>query len=164
MQNTPDSIHHLLDHLYRNESRMVFAALIRLLGDFDLAEDAMQDAFRTALEQWVEKGIPANPRSWLVSTGRFKAIDRIRRQSKFDRWPEQPDWSLESETKDPSVWIDQEFEDDVLRLIFTCCHPALPVEARTAMTLREVCGLTTEEIASAFLVTPATLAQRICPG
>jgi RNA polymerase sigma-70 factor (ECF subfamily) len=139
----------------------VFATLIRLLGDFDLAEDAMHDAFKVALEQWGEKGIPSNPRAWLVSTGRFIAIDSIRRQSKFDPLQGQQVRQMEAETTDPSRQVDKEIEDDVLRLIFTCCHPALSLDARTAMTLREVCDLTTEETASAFLITPSTLAQRI---
>lgn len=161
MENTPEHIHQLLDEIYRKESRQVFATLIRLLGDFDLAEDAMHDAFRTALEQWGEKGIPSHPRAWLVSTGRFKAIDRIRRQSRFESLPDQPLLQIEADSVDPSSQVDKEIEDDVLRLIFTCCHPALSLDAHTALTLREVCGLTTEEIASAFLVTPSTLAQRI---
>ena len=161
MQNSPEHISQLLDDIYRKESRAVFATLIRLLGDFDLAEDAMHDAFKAALEQWSEKGIPSNPGAWLVSTGRFKAIDRIRRQSKFDPLQAQQARQLESDDADPSGLVDKEIADDVLRLIFTCCHPALLPEARTAMTMREVCGLTTEEIASAFLVTPSTMAQRI---
>jgi len=155
------AIPQLLGEIYRNESRTVFATLIRLLGDFDLAEDAMHDAFKAALEQWSEKGIPSNPRAWLISTGRFKAIDRIRRQSKFDPLQVQQVRHLEAETADPSEQVDKAIEDDVLRLIFTCCHPALSLEARTAMTLREVCDLTTEAVASAFLVTSSTMAQRI---
>ncbi|QHT71523.1 RNA polymerase sigma factor [Rhodocytophaga rosea] len=161
MQNYPEHIPQLLGEIYRNESRFVFATLIRLLGDFDLAEDAMHDAFKAALEQWSEKGIPSNPRAWLVSTGRFKAIDSIRRQSKFDPLQLQQVQRMEAETADPSKQVDKEIEDDVLRLIFTCCHPALSPDAHTGMTLREVCDLTTEEIARAFLVTPSTLAQRI---
>ena len=161
MQNSPENIHQLLGEIYKKESRLVFASLIRLLGDFDLAEDAMHDAFKTALEQWNEKGIPSNPQGWLVSTGRFKAIDRIRRQSKFDPLQTQHVRRMEAETVDPSGQVNTVIEDDVLRLIFTCCHPALSLDARTAMTLREVCNLTTEEIASAFLATPSTLAQRI---
>ena len=161
MQNNPEYIQQLLDEIYRKESRQVLATLIRLIGDFDLAEDAMHDAFRIALEQWVENGIPSHPRAWLVSTGRFKAIDQIRRQSRFESLPDQPLLQIKADSEDPSGYVDQEIEDDVLRLIFTCCHPALSVDARTALTLREVCGLTTEEIASAFLVTPSTLAQRI---
>ncbi|MDO1451910.1 RNA polymerase sigma factor [Rhodocytophaga aerolata] len=163
MQNSPEYIHipQLLSEIYRKESRFVFATLIRLLGDFDLAEDATHDAFKAALEQWGTKGIPANPRAWLVSTGRFKAIDSMRRQSKFDPLQLQQIRQLEAETPDPSGQVDKEIEDDVLRLIFTCCHPALSLEAQTAMTLREVCELTTEEISRAFLLTPSTLAQRI---
>jgi RNA polymerase sigma-70 factor, ECF subfamily len=161
MQNSPEHIRQLLGEIYRKESRPVFATLIRLLGDFDIAEDAMHDAFKAALEQWTENGIPTNPRAWLVSTGRFKAIDRIRRQSKFDPLQIQQARQIEADTADPSGQVDKEIEDDVLRLIFTCCHPALSLDARTAMTMREVCDLTTEEIASAFLTTPSTLAQRI---
>lgn len=161
MQDSPEHIPQLLDEIYRKESRRVFATLIRLLGDFDLAEDAMQDAFKAALEQWNEKGIPSNPRAWLVSTGRFKAIDRMRRQSRFDPLQVERARQIEADTADPSAQVDKEIEDDVLRLIFTCCHPALSADARVAMTLREVCDLTTEEIACAFLVTPPTLAQRI---
>src|SRR5687767_12670832 len=161
MQNSPEHISQLVGDIYRNKSRAVFATLIRLLKDFDLAEDAMHDAFKTALEQWGEKGIPSNPLAWLVSTGRFKAIDRIRRASKFDPLQEQQALQMEAEDTDPSGLIDKEIEDDVLRLIFTCCHPALSLDARTAMTMREVCGLTTEAIARSFLVTPSTIAQRI---
>jgi RNA polymerase sigma-70 factor (ECF subfamily) len=161
MPNSPEHIHQLLGEIYRKESRPVFATLIRLLGDFDLAEDAMHDAFKAALEQWGEKGIPSNPRAWLVSTGRFKAIDRIRRQSKFHPLKVQQVRHMEADTADPSRQVDKEIEDDVLRLIFTCCHPALSLNSRTAMTMREVCELTTEEIASAFLVTLSTMAQRI---
>lgn len=161
MQNSPERISQLLDGIYRKESRRVLATLIRLLGDFDLAEDAMHDAFRAALEQWGEKGIPSNPRAWLVSTGRFKAIDRVRRQSKFDPLEAAQVRQMETDAADPSGQVDKEIEDDVLRLIFTCCHPALSLDARTAMTMREVCDLTTEEIARAFLITPSTLAQRI---
>ncbi len=159
--NLPEHISQLIAGIYHNESRPVFATLIRLLGDFDLAEDAMHDAFRAALEQWGEKGIPSNPRAWLISTGRFKAIDRTRRESKFDSLSGKQALQVEAETTDPSGLVDKEIEDDVLRLIFTCCHPALPPDARTAMILREVCGLTTEVIASAFLATPSTIAQRV---
>ncbi len=161
MQNPPEHIAQRVGEIYRSKSRFVFATLIRLLKDFDLAEDAMHDAFKAALEQWGEKGIPSNPLAWLVSTGRFKAIDRIRRESKFDPLQEQHAWQSEAEAIDPSGLIDKAIEDDVLRLIFTCCDPALSPDARTAMTLREVCDLTTEAIASAFLVTPSTMAQRI---
>lgn len=159
-----EHISRILDTIYRKEARAVFATLIRLLSDFDLAEDALQDAFKAALEQWSEQGVPTNPRAWLVSTGRFKAIDRMRRQSRFDPLQVQQLRQMEAETLDPSKQIDKEIEDDVLRLIFTCCHPALPPETRTAMTLREVCNVTTEEIARAFLVAPATIAQRIVRG
>src|SRR5690606_973764 len=137
--NHPELISQLLDEIYRNDSRTVFATLVRLLGDFDLAEDAMHDAFKTALEQWGEKGIPSNPGAWLISTGRFKAIDRMRRQSRFDPLQEEHARQLEADTADPSAEVDKEIEDDVLRLIFTCCHPALSSDARVAMTLREVC-------------------------
>jgi RNA polymerase sigma-70 factor (ECF subfamily) len=154
-------IRQTVDDIYQSESRRVFATLIRLLGDFDLAEDALHDAFRAALEQWARDGVPANPRAWLVSTGRFKAIDGMRRRARFDA-------SLATLAEQLDTGGDAEFEvddesvqDDRLRLIFTCCHPALPPEARVALTLREVCGLTTEEIARAFLTTPPTLAQRI---
>lgn len=164
MQDTPVDIPQLVGDLYRKESRRVFARLIRLLGDFDLAEDALHDAFKTALEKWTSEGIPSNPRAWLVSTGRFKAIDRVRRQSKFDPLQAEHFRQISADAADPSRQIDNEIEDDVLRLIFTCCHPALPIDTRTAMTLREVCGLTTEAIASAFLTTPGTLAQRIVRG
>ena len=154
---------HVLDTIntiYQSESRRVLATLIRLLGDFDRAEEALSDAFRAALEQWPDDGIPANPRSWLVSTGRFKAIDAMRRRSRFD--------ALEDVGPNgepavaPEAWTDAEsIEDDRLRLVFTCCHPALAADAQVALTLREVCGLKTEEIASAFLVPAPTLAQRI---
>ncbi len=161
MQNSPEHISQLVGEIYRSKSRAVFATLIRLLKDFDLAEDAMHDAFKAALEQWGEKGIPSNPLAWLVSAGRFKAVDRIRRESKFDPLGEQQELQMVAEATDPSSLIDKAIEDDVLRLIFTCCHPVLSPEARTAMTLREGCGLTTEAIASAFLVTPSAMAQRI---
>lgn len=161
MSRSSEHISQLLDEIYREESRRVFATLIRLLGDFDLAEDAMHDAFKAALEQWDENDIPSNPRAWLVSTGRFKAIDRIRRQSRFDPLQAERVRQMEADTADPSAQVDKEIEDDILRLIFTCCHPALSSDARVAMTLREVCDLTTEEIARAFLVKPLTLAQRI---
>jgi RNA polymerase sigma-70 factor (ECF subfamily) len=161
MPNIPEYILQLVGEIYRTRSRSVFATLIRLLKDFDLAEDAMHDAFKAALEQWGEKDIPSNPVAWLVSAGRFKAIDRIRRESKFDSLEEQQIWQTEAASPDASRLIDKAIEDDMLRLIFTCCHPALSLDARTAMTMREVCDLTTEAIASAFLVTPSTMAQRI---
>jgi RNA polymerase sigma-70 factor (ECF subfamily) len=147
-----------LEAIYRTESRRIFATLIRLLGDFDLAEEALHDAFRAALEQWPREGMPSNPRGWLVSTGRFKAIDGLRRRARFDfveDLDDRPDPASEEAADEDSV------EDDRLRLIFTCCHPVLSPEAQVALTLREVCGLTTEEIARAFLVTPPALAQRI---
>jgi RNA polymerase sigma-70 factor (ECF subfamily) len=145
---------------YRAESRRVFATLVRLLGDFDLAEEALHEAFRAALEQWPREGIPGNPRAWLVSAGRFKAIDAIRRRARFSSIEDFID-QVEA-IPDESVPQDPEgLEDDRLRLIFTCCHPALPPDAQVALTLREVCGLTTEEIARAFLTPPPTLAQRI---
>jgi RNA polymerase sigma-70 factor (ECF subfamily) len=145
-----------IEAIYRAESRRVFATLVRLLGDFDLAEEAMSEAFRAALEQWPREGVPANPRAWLVSTGRFKAIDAIRRESRFAYVePEE----LESFAAQESE--QNEIEDDRLRLIFTCCHPALSPDAQVALTLREVCALKTEEIAHAFLTPAPTLAQRI---
>jgi RNA polymerase sigma-70 factor (ECF subfamily) len=148
-----------VDAVYRTESRRVFATLVRLLGDFDLAEEALHDAFRAALEQWPREGVPANPRAWLVSAGRFKAIDGIRRRARFDALDE--DTENIAGTDDPASWASDEIEDDRLRLIFTCCHPALQPDAQVALTLREVCGLTTEEIAHAFLTAAPTLAQRI---
>ncbi|MEW5757328.1 MAG: RNA polymerase sigma factor [Pseudomonadota bacterium] len=149
-----------LETLYREQSRRVLATLIRLLGDFDLAEEALQEAFHAALEQWPREGVPANPRAWLVSTGRFKAIDALRRRARFAALDDATAYieTLAAEEKDID---DDAVEDDQLRLIFTCCHPALSPEAQIALTLREVCGLTTEEIASAFLMPAPTLAQRI---
>lgn len=156
---SPDQVRHAVDAVYHAESRRVFATLIRLLGDFDLAEEAMHDAFASALAQWPRDGIPANPRAWLVSAGRFKGIDVIRRRARFDASLSDlavPDSAASSDEPDTD-----DIGDDSLRLIFTCCHPALPPNARIALTLREVCGLTTEQIASAFLTAPSTLAQRI---
>ena len=164
MQNTQKHIPQLLDEIYRNESRRVFATLIRLLGDFDLAEDALHDAFKAALEQWADAGVPSNPTAWLISTGRFKSIDRMRRQAKFDPLHVNQIQQMEADAIDPSRQIDKGIEDDELRLIFTCCHSALALDTRTALTLREVCNLTTEEIARAFLATPSTIAQRIVRG
>ena len=150
-----------VDSVYRSESRRVLATLIRLLGDFDIAEEALHEAFAAAVEQWPHEGVPANPRAWLVSTGRFKAIDRIRRRAKFDVSLEDVVEQVES-IPDPTPEADNEgVEDDRLRLIFTCCHPALAPDAQVALTLREVCGMTTEEIARAYLTSPATVAQRI---
>jgi len=148
-----------VDAVYRSESRRVLATLIRLLKDFDLAEDAMHDAFAAALQQWPRDGVPANPRAWLVSTGRFKAIDQLRRRARFDASLTVLAEQLSVETS--VEWDNNAVQDDQLRLIFTCCHPALSTEARIALTLREVCGLTTEEIARAFLTAPPTIAQRI---
>lgn len=148
--------------VYRAESRRVLATLIRILDDFDLAEDALQNAFAAAMQKWPEEGMPANPRAWLVSTGRFKAIDAMRRRGRFDaRQGEIARQLAERAPLTPELPDGEAIEDDRLRLIFTCCHPALPAPARIALTLREVCGLSTEEIAHAFLVPPATLAQRI---
>lgn len=150
-----------IDNIYRSESRRVFATLIRLLGDIDLAEDALHEAFRVAMEQWPNDGVPANPRTWLVSTGRFKAIDALRRRNRHDASTVQFAEQLAQQTVGVEAYGDEEIKDDQLRLIFICCHPRLTANARVALTLREVCGLTTEAIASAFLVGPATLAQRI---
>lgn len=145
------------DVLYRNESRRVLATLIRLLGDFERAEEALHDAFRAAMEQWPTEGVPENPRAWLVSTGRFKAIDKLRRDARFDALNEESAENIAA----PEAEEAEEIEDDRLRLIFTCCHPALNADAQAALTLREVCGLTTEEIARAYLTPATTIAQRI---
>jgi len=155
-----DRVQETISDLYAAESRRVLATLIRLLGDFDAAEEAMHEAFRAALEQWPRDGVPASPRAWLVSAGRFKAIDSRRRLARFDGLEAVNDVALAVD--DTAVWADPEtLEDDRLRLIFTCCHPALSSDARVALTLREVCGLTTEEIAQAFVMPAPTLAQRI---
>ena len=151
----------LIEEIYRTESRRVLATLIRLLGDFDLAEEALHDAFMAAMEQWADEGVPANPRAWLVSTGRFKAIDGIRRRARFDASLSELAARIEAAATDSAEQDEEGVEDDRLRLIFTCCHPALPADAQVALTLREVCGLTTEEIASAFLTRAPTVAQRI---
>jgi RNA polymerase sigma-70 factor (ECF subfamily) len=187
-ENPAERVRETVDSIYRSDSRRVFATLVRLLGDFDLAEEALHDAFRAALEQWPKQGVPANPRAWLVSAGRFKAIDNLRRNARFVALPE--DAAERPESDDPTerddahlehgagsltelaeisaagvvdlvFWDEDAVEDDRLRLIFTCCHPALAPDAQVALTLREVCGLTTEEIARAFLASPPTLAQRI---
>jgi RNA polymerase sigma-70 factor (ECF subfamily) len=155
------TLHEAVDAVYRAESRRVFATLVRLLGDFDLAEEALHDAFRAALEQWPREGVPANPRAWLVSAGRFKAIDGIRRRARFEPLPDDIEDRADPDAADPSSRDDEHLEDDRLRLVFTCCHPALASDAQVALTLREVCGLTTEEIARAFLTAAPTLAQRI---
>lgn len=146
----------LIERLYRDESRRVLATLIRLLGDFDLAEEALHEAFRSAVEQWPREGVPDNPRAWLVSAGRFRAIDSLRRQRRFQPLDERVDVPGEDDAQEVEL-----LEDDRLRLIFTCCHPALASDAQVALTLREVCDLSTEEIARAFLSSPSTLAQRI---
>ncbi len=150
-----------IDAVYRAESRRVLATLIRLLHDFELAEEALHDAFSAAMESWPRQGVPANPRAWLVSAGRFKAVDRIRRRRRFDAAADELARELDVESGDPAAHDVEELEDDRLRLIFTCCHPALGPDAQVALTLREVCGLTTEEIARAFLAGAPTVAQRI---
>jgi len=165
LKQTTEQLSKTVETIYRSESGRVLATLVRLLGDLDLAEEAMHEAFAAALESWPQTGIPEKPRPWLISTARFKAIDGMRRRARFDR--SQKDLALHMEARSTEASLedqqlaDEEIEDDRLRLIFTCCHPALPPEGQVALTLREVCGLTTEEIARAFLVTPATLAQRI---
>jgi RNA polymerase sigma-70 factor, ECF subfamily len=162
----PGAIRRTVDQVYRSESRRVLATLIRLLGDFELAEDALQEAFAAAVEQWPEKGIPSNPRAWLVSAGRFRAIDALRRRKNYDEKLGRLAGELVGQggrDAEPSLdgWAGEDVADDQLRLIFTCCHPALARHAQVALTLREVCGLTTEEIARAFLIPAPTLAQRI---
>lgn len=160
MPPLPDQLSAALDALYRSESGRVLATLVRLLGDLDLAEEAMHEAFAAALESWPQTGIPEKPRPWLISTARFKAIDVIRRRARFDGV--QKDLTLWIESRAQSGFLsDGEIEDDRLRLIFTCCHPALPLEAQVALTLREICGLSTEQIARAFLLAPSALAQRL---
>ena len=154
------NLREIVDGIYRSESRRVFATLIRLLGDFDLAEEALHDAFRAALEQWPRDGVPANPRAWLVSAGRFKAVDGLRRRARFDALDDVAE-QVENLADDAVAPDGDDIEDDRLRLIFTCCHPALQADAQVALTLREVCGLTTEEIAHAYLTAAPTLAQRI---
>jgi RNA polymerase sigma-70 factor (ECF subfamily) len=156
-----EEIRGAVEAVYRSESRHVLATLIRLLGDFDVAEEALHDAFTAAVEKWPIDGMPANPRGWLVSTGRFKAIDGFRRRARFDASLAEIADRLHAGAEDPASVDGDGIEDDRLRLIFTCCHPALPPNARVALTLREVCGLTTEEIARAFLATPPAIAQRI---
>ena len=160
-ENQSQPVRALVDEIYRTQSRQVLATLIRLLGDFDAAEEALHEAFAVAVDQWAREGVPANPRAWLVSTGRFKAIDGMRRRARFDA--SLPDLARHLELTADVVAEEGEdsVEDDRLRLIFTCCHPALSPEAQVSMTLREVCGLTTDEIARAFLTKPTTIAQRI---
>jgi RNA polymerase sigma-70 factor (ECF subfamily) len=161
-ERSTEQIRELLDSLYRVDSGRILATLIRLLGDFDLAEEAMHEAFAAALSLWPRSGVPGNPRPWLISTARFKAIDTLRRRSKFDASQDELVRYLEAQSSSAEKSNEEDnLEDDRLRLIFTCCHPSLPPEAHIALTLREVCGLTTEEIAKAFLTTPTTLAQRI---
>jgi RNA polymerase sigma-70 factor (ECF subfamily) len=167
-ERSTEQISELLDSLYRVDSRRILATLIRLIGDFDLAEEAMHEAFAAALSLWPRSGVPGNPRPWLISTARFKAIDTLRRRARFDasqdelaRYLEAQWNSLEKSNAEARFNEEDSLEDDRLRLIFTCCHPSLAPEAHVALTLREVCGLTTEEIAKAFLITPRTLAQRI---
>ncbi|MGA8735943.1 MAG: RNA polymerase sigma factor [Terriglobales bacterium] len=171
-EHSTEQVRELLDSLYRVDSGRILATLIRLLGDFDLAEEAMHEAFAAALSLWPRTGVPGNPRPWLISTARFKAIDTLRRRARFDASQDElvryleaqsrsAERSNEESRKEEDSFEDDCLEDDRLRLIFTCCHPSLPPEARVALTLREVCGLTTEEIAKAFLTTPRTLAQRI---
>jgi RNA polymerase sigma-70 factor, ECF subfamily len=159
-QRVPEQLSKSIETLYRSESGRILATLMHLLGDFDLAEEAMHEAFAAALDSWPQTGIPENPRPWLISTARFKAIDAMRQRARFDAAQRDPALRLEARINEASP-EDEEIEDDRLRLIFTCCHPVLPPEGQVALTLREVCGLTTEEIARAFLVTPTTLAQRI---
>jgi RNA polymerase sigma-70 factor (ECF subfamily) len=153
-----------IETIYRREGRRVFASLVRILGEFEFAEEVLQDAFAAALEQWSRDGIPANPGAWLISAGKFKAIDAIRRRGRFQKAIPELLAGLESDVALPVEWSEETFKDDQLRLIFTCCHPALAANTQVALTLREICGLTTEEIASAFLASPATIAQRIVRG
>src|SRR6202020_2551832 len=160
MPPVSEQLSRTIESLYRSESGRVLATLVRLLGDLDLAEEAMHEAFAVALESWPQTGIPDNPRPWLISTARFKAIDGMRRRAHFDEVQRDLAAYIEASIHEEPLG-DEEIEDDRLRLIFTCCHPTLPPEGQVALTLREICGLTTEEIARAFLVTPATLAQRI---
>jgi RNA polymerase sigma-70 factor (ECF subfamily) len=159
--NSTTEVRATIDAIYRSDSRRVLATLIRLLRDFELAEEALHEAFTAAMESWPAQGVPANPRAWLVSAGRFKAVDRIRRRARFDASVAELARELDVETGDPSAHDIEELEDDRLRLVFTCCHPALSPDAQVALTLREVCGLTTEEIARAFLIGVSTVAQRI---
>ena len=165
MESEPStSIADQLNHLYRTESRRIFATLVRLLRDFDLAEEALHEAFALAMTQWTESGIPESPRAWLVSTGRFKAIDSLRRRGRLDELSDEVVRRSEEISLSNTERSNQEIEDDRLRLIFTCCHPAIDPKVQVPLTLRKVCGLTTEEVASAFLTAPATMAQRIVRG
>ena len=157
-------IQHAIELVYRSESRRVFATLVRLLRNFDLAEEAMHEAFAQAITQWAETGVPENPRAWLVSTGRFKAIDALRRRGRSNELSPEIARRIDEIAQSNAARADHDIEDDRLRLIFTCCHPAIDPKVQVPLTLREVCGLTTEEVASAFLTTPATMAQRIVRG
>ena len=161
MEPDPDATARVLSAIGEEDFGRLLASLVTRYRDFDLAEEALHDAFTAAVEQWSRDGVPAKPRAWLVSAGRFKAIDGMRRRARFDASLAALAERLDADTPAPAEWDDEGVEDDRLRLIFTCCHPALPSEARIALTLREVCGLTTEEIARAFLTAPSTLAQRI---
>jgi RNA polymerase sigma-70 factor (ECF subfamily) len=160
----PTDVHALVDEIYRTDSRRIFASLVRLLRDFDHAEEALQEAFAAAVERWQEEGIPKNPRAWLVSTGRFKAVDALRRRGRFDAIQSELAGRLSEIAQANAARAIEEIEDDRLRLIFACCHPAIDRTTQVPLTLREVCGLTTEEIAGAFLTAPTTMAQRLVRG
>jgi RNA polymerase sigma-70 factor (ECF subfamily) len=162
--NTPAGLHAFIEEIYRAESRRVFATLVRLVRDFDLAEEALHEAFAAAVERWGREGVPDNPRTWLVSTGRFKAIDALRRRGAFAGRQREIAERLTEVAESNAARAGEEIEDDRLRLIFTCCHPAIDLKVQIPLTLREVCGLTTDEIAAAFLTAPATMAQRIVRG
>src|SRR5262245_1868668 len=162
--NTPTGLHAQVEEIYRAESRRVFATLVRLVRDFDLAEEALHEAFAAAVERWEQEGVPDNPRAWLVSTGRFKAIDALRRRGAFASRQHESAERFAEVAAVNAARAGEEIEDDRLRLIFTCCHPALDLKVQIPLTLREVCGLTTDEIASAFLTAPATMAQRLVRG
>ncbi len=164
MNSGPTDIHALVDEIYRAESRRIFASLVRLVRDFDLAEEALHESFAVAVERWTEDGVPENPRAWLVSTGRFKAIDSLRRRGRFDISQPELAGRLSEIAEANAARASEEIEDDRLRLIFACCHPAIDRKVQVPLTLREVCGLTTEEIAGAFLTAPATMAQRLVRG
>ena len=158
------SFNQQLSQLYKDHSGKVLATLVRLLGDFDLAEEAMHEAFSVALESWDSQGMPANPTAWLISTGRFKAIDNLRRKKRFAEFENDLQRQIDELEEHNLALSQQDIEDDQLRMIFTCCHPAIDPQIQIPLTLREVCGLSTEEIASAFLVSPSTMAQRIVRG
>lgn len=164
MNSGPTDIRSLVDAIYRDESRRIFASLVRLVRDFDLAEEALHEAFAVAVERWATEGVPDNPRAWLVSTGRFKAIDALRRRGHFNTMQPELAGRLSEIAQANRARSSEEIEDDRLRLIFTCCHPAIDRKVQVPLTLREVCGLTTEEIAGAFLTAPATMAQRLVRG